>query len=227
MAVVTAHKATYGARTTIHGLEGHSSLPALGLNACVYGARVANFLNDLSDELAARAQPNTDFVPPCSTINVGSIHGGTARNIIPSECVVEWDCRLLPDDDADEVLLRVKAFCDDELMPEMRKTHADASIETVRISFMPGLSPDGDSSAEALVKRLLGTNASGAVSYGTEAGFFQQSEFSTVICGPGRIEQAHKPDEFLEISQLAACERFLVNLADVLATQDFMVGLEP
>lgn len=220
MTVVNAHKATYGARTRVRGLEGHSSLPALGLNACVYGARVAGFLNGLADELAARAGPETDFVPPCSTINVGSIHGGSARNIIPSDCVVEWDCRLLPDDDPDEVLERVRAFCDDELLPEMRETHADASIETLRLSFMPGLSPDGNSAAEALVKRLLGTNRSSAVSYGTEAGFFQQSAFPTVICGPGHIEQAHKPDEFIELTQLAACERFLSDLAGVLATEE-------
>lgn len=228
MAVVNAHKATYGARTTVRGLEGHSSLPALGLNACVYGARVASFLSELAEELAARARPETgpktNFVPPCSTINVGSIHGGTARNIIPSACVVEWDCRLLPDDDPDEVLERVKAFCDDELLPEMRASHAGASIETDRLSFMPGLSPEGDTSAETLVKRLLGTNESAAVSYGTEAGFFQQSAFSTVICGPGRIDQAHKPDEFLEMAQLAACERFLSDLARALATGELADG---
>ena len=226
MAVVNAHKATYGARTTVRGLEGHSSLPDLGLNACVYGARVARFLSDLSDELAARQRSNVPFAPPCSTINVGSIHGGTARNIIPSECVVEWDCRLLPDDDPDEVLRRLEAYCKHDLFPEMRRKHAGASIETVRLSFMPGLSPDGDSSAETLVKRLLGTNESEAVSYGTEAGFFQQSDLSAVICGPGRIEQAHKPDEFVEVAQLAACESFLRDLATALTNPDFLVGLE-
>jgi len=227
MRVVNAHKATYGARTTIRGLEGHSSLPALGLNACVYGAHVASFLNELSTELAAQPRPKSDFLPPYPTINVGSIHGGTARNIIPNTCVVEWDCRLLPDDDPDEVLERLKGFCDGELLPEMRKMYAGASIETDRLSFMPGLSPDKDSSAETLVKSLVGTNATEAVSYGTEAGFFQQEEFSTVVCGPGHIEQAHKPDEFVEISQLAECERFLFDLADALAVPDFEIGLEP
>lgn len=217
MAVVGAHKATYGARTVVRGLEGHSSLPDQGLNACVFGARVVTYLGDLASELSLRRLPGSPFDPPHSTINVGIVRGGTARNIIPNECIVEWDCRLMPDEDPEEVLTRVTRFCRSELLPEMRESFGEAAIETEQLSFMPGLSVSENRSAETLVKRLLGTNATEAVAYATEAGFFQEAGLPTIVCGPGKIEQAHKPDEFVEVSQLAACESMILGLVEELS----------
>ena len=163
-------------------------------------------------EAAARAP--SAWRPPFTTISIGLIRGGTAVNIIPKSCSFLWEYRPLPDADPSEIITRFNAFAEAEVLPRMRAVFPGAQIETVTRAQSPGLGAlDGDP-GETLVMKLAQCNSAEAVSYNTEAGLFQLADIPTVVCGPGDIAQAHKPDEFVELSQIAECERFMKRLAD-------------
>lgn len=212
MRVVNAHKGVRTFNTTVTGLEAHSSATDRGVNAIFYGARLIGFLESLAAELRDRGDASGRFDLPYSTISVGVIEGGTARNIIPGKCHFAWECRLLPDQDRDEIIDRFEAFAFGNLLPEMLQVSDHASIVTERRVMVPGLRPEEGSDAETLVMALAETNQTHAVSYATEAGLFQEADIPTVICGPGDIAQAHKPDEFIALEQVEACEAFLQRL---------------
>ena len=214
MKVANAHKGIRAFHTTVTGLEAHSSATHRGVNAIEYAARLIGFLGDVADEMKARADPASRFEPPYVTISVGTMHGGTALNIIPRQCSFDWEYRLLPDDDEDEIFTRFSAFAEDEVLPRMRAVAPEAAIVTVPHARVPALRPAEGSPAEALILALAESNQTHVISFGTEGGIYQEAGIPTVVCGPGNIAQAHKPDEFIALDQIAACERFLRRLID-------------
>ena len=214
MKVVNAHKSIQSYSTTVTGLESHSSATDKGVNAVMYAAELIGFLSQMAEEMRRRGDASGRFRPPYTTVNVGPIRGGTALNIIPKTCSFLWEYRALPDLDPEEIITRFNAHVEENVLPRMRAVHPGAKIETKIRAQAPGLAPDEGSAGETLVLKLAQCNAAEAVSYGTEAGLFQLADIPTVVCGPGDIAQAHKPDEFVELSQIAECERFMRRLAD-------------
>ena len=213
MTVVNAHKGVRSFRTTLTGLEQHSSATHMGVNAVMYAAEIIHFLGQLAEEWKTKhARPESGFEPPYTTIHVGTIQGGTAQNIIPRHCVFTWEYRLIPGDDGERIKRRFDEFVAGAILPRMRAVWPEASVETAVRAAVPGLHPEDGSSAEALCKALARTNEVGVVSYGTEAGQFQEVGISTVVCGPGNIREAHKPNEFIELSQVKKCEEFMRRL---------------
>ncbi len=218
MKVVNAHKACAAYETRVTGLDGHSSAPEQGVNAIEYAAELIGTLTKMAAELRDRGDESGRFDPPYSTLQVGTVHGGTAANIIARECRFKWDFRALPWTDVDEVPNRLAALVEADLLPRMRQVHPGAMIETTTIARAPGLSPLENSPAESLALALTRSNDVFAVSYGTEAGTFQEAGVPAVVCGPGSIDQAHKPNEFLALSELNACTDFLRRLSDYAAS---------
>jgi len=214
MRVANAHKGCYFHRTRVTGLEAHSSAPERGVNAIVGAAEIIAEIDRLAAERRAQARPESGFEPPYTTFNVGSITGGTAFNIIARECVVGWEFRSLPEDDPDHLKGRIDRFIDDDLLPRMRRVHSGAAVETETLIDVPALVADRDCPAEALARRLVGANASVTVAFATEAGFFQGAGIPAVICGPGSIDQAHQPDEYIALEQVMAGDAFLHRLLD-------------
>ena len=213
MQVVNAHKSAVTFSTEIKGLEGHSSLTDQGVNAIMVAAEMIGEINRIRQDLIAEGDASGRFNPPYSTIHVGVIAGGTAKNIIPRNCDFQWETRLLPMADPEAVPLRLKRFAK-TLETAMHEVSPQAGIATTQTNAVPGLAPEHDSVAEHLALHAAKANSTHAVSYCTEAGLFQSIGIPAVICGPGNIEQAHKADEFVSVEQLAACEMFLTRLAN-------------
>ena len=208
MRVINAHKGIRCFETTITGLEAHSSRQHEGVSAIIYAGKLIAFLSDLIEELKDKGDPTGRFEPPYTTIQIGQITGGTAINIIPGSCSFTWEHRNLPTQDADEIRDRFYAFAA-RLEKEMKNKSAACSISTREFANAPGLMIEEENAAEALALSILGKNQTEAVAYGTEAGYFQGIGIPTVVCGPGDIAQAHIADEFIEVSQITACEDFL------------------
>lgn len=217
MKVVNAHKGIQSYVTKVTGLEFHSSQTHQGVSAIQYAAELITYLMKLAEEMRERGDATGRFRPPYTTISVGTIKGGSAVNIVPRSCTFAWECRPLPDLDPEEIITRFTAFAEREVLPRMRAVYPKASIETSVRARSPGLAPEEGSPAETLVMKLAQCNSAEAVSYNTEAGLFQLADIPTVVCGPGSIDQAHKPDEFIELSQLAECDRFMMRLAEFVA----------
>jgi acetylornithine deacetylase len=211
MKVVNAHKGVCAIDTVVTGLEAHSSATNMGVNSVFYAAELVNCIARLAEEAKSEARSER-FDPPYTTVHVGAIRGGTARNIIPKETTIHWEYRALPGVDGRWILERFERFAQQEVLPRMRAVHPGAEIRTAVGAEIRPLMPEKDSAAEALVRALTGANQSYAVAYGTEAGAFQQAGVPTVVCGPGDIAQAHKPDEFIALAQLDACDDFLRKL---------------
>lgn len=212
MRVVGAHKGCYEFTTEIRGVERHASLAAGGAGAIHAAARFVSLLDRLAEELAGRAPGDGAFDPPGSTINVGRIDGGVARNITAGTAVFEWEIRPVTPEDGAWVLDRVEEFVSTELLPAMRSVFPDATVVTETIGKVGGLTPDPDNPAVALAQRLVGDGEVSTVSFGTEAGVYQEHSIPAAVCGPGTIGQAHKPDEYVEISQLESCLAMLDHL---------------
>ena len=213
MQVVNAHKAALTFSTLVTGHEAHSSLTDQGVNAIMVAGELLGEINRIREELTARGDPTGRFDPAFSTIHVGVIEGGTAKNIIPRKCSFEWETRLLPTADIDEVPQRFEKFSR-SLEPAMKKVASDAGILNARTNAVPGLAPEENSPAEQLALHLAEANGTHAVSYCTEAGLFQQIGIPAIICGPGSIEQAHKPDEYIDVAQMQRCEAFMLRLLE-------------
>ena len=211
MKVVNAHKSAITFATEVIGHEAHSSCTHLGVNAILVAGQLLGEVSRLERELRERGDPTGRFDPPYSTVHVGTIEGGTAKNIIPRHCAFMWETRLLPGADGNEVPDRFKAFAA-RLEPRMKAVAETAGISTNQINMVPGLLPDESSPAEQLAMHLAEANGTHAVSYCTEAGLFQEAGIPAAICGPGSIEQAHKADEYVEISQIEKCENFMRRL---------------
>ena len=218
MRVVNAHKAIRAFRTTVTGREAHSSATHLGANAIAAAAELITFLFSLGDELRKRGDPSGRFNPPHTTVSVGKIAGGTALNIIPKTCSFLWECRLLPGTEAGEIIARMDAKAD-EIVDGLRRGAPEAAIDTRPLGSVPPLEPEEDSAAESLALLLAQKNAAEAVSYGTEAGLFQRAGLSAIVCGPGDIAEAHRPNEFIETTQIDACVAFFRRMLDVLKSE--------
>ncbi|WP_428032720.1 acetylornithine deacetylase [Ancylobacter sp.] len=214
MRVVDAHKSGLAYITTVTGREAHSSMPQLGANAIFAAAELIGELDRIRAELVEAGDPSGRFDPPNTTLQVTVVGGGTAGNIVPRECAIRWNVRGLPGFDEDALLERFERFAQEVVLPRLRETAPEAEITTDFIYKVPPLSPQTGSPAELLALRLAGQNATHTVSYGTEGGHFQAQGVPTIICGPGSIDQAHKPDEYIEVAQLRACERFLKGLIE-------------
>ncbi|MBO6561397.1 MAG: acetylornithine deacetylase [Nisaea sp.] len=214
MKIIGGNKGSRGLMTTIRGIPGHSSEPHRGVNSIMYGARIINLLETIQKELRENPYEDSPFDPPYTTIDLGIIEGGTAHNIIPEFTKFRWGMRIHPGDDGEAIEQRVRDYIENELNPEMKAFSPDAGITMELVNVVPPLIPDTDSAAEELVRYLTGLNQSGAVSFGTEAGFFQEAGVPGVIFGPGYIQQAHQPDEFIERSQVQECVDFMSKLTD-------------
>jgi acetylornithine deacetylase len=212
MRPMTAHKGIHGFLTTFRGRDGHSSAPHRGSGAIIPAAQAIAFLGRIAEELKRAAPGESPFDPPYTTLNVGTISGGAAINILPRECRFVWEFRPIPETDAEGLVRRFERHLETELLPGMRRGAPEADIRNERICAAPPLRPEPDSAAERLARALTGANASGTVAFATEAGLFQQKGVSAVVCGPGSIAQAHQPDEFIEEDQLAQCEAMLRKL---------------
>ncbi len=213
MRLIEGHKGCYEYCAHFTGREGHGSLPHQGVNAVEFAVRYVSRLLELREALKARAPEGSPFDPPYATINIGSLHGGIAPNVIPGKASVNWEMRPVTPGDADFVKGDLARLVEDQLLPEMRRIWRDAAIETDVIAEVMGLTPLSENAARDLVMALTGANGTDVVSFGTEAGIFQTLGMDVLVCGPGSIDQAHKPDEFLEVSQLAECIALLQRLS--------------
>ncbi|WP_282190189.1 acetylornithine deacetylase [Azospirillum brasilense] len=216
MGVVLAHKGCYVLRTTVTGHEVHSSQIDRGVSAVMTAARLVTLVGDMAAENAAAADPACGFDPPFTTLQVGTIEGGTAANITARHCSFVWDIRPLPGDDWTRYHDRFEAECE-RLRAAMRQISPDCDIRTEQLAGVPGLAPEPGGPAAQLCHALTGRNDTGMVSFAAEAGQFQEAGLSTVLCGPGSIDQAHQPNEYIDVAQVTACEGFLRNLVRRLA----------
>lgn len=215
MRPVVAHKGIAALRTTVLGHEAHSSQMQRGVSAVMTAARLITFIHDMMEENRASADPASRFMPPYTTLHVGTVSGGTALNIISRECNFVWDIRTLPGDHWRTYFDRFQEYAN-SLLPAMRAISPSASIHTDIIADAPPLQDLGGA-AQDLVFDLLGHRQSDVAPYAAEAGQFQEKGFPVVLCGPGSIDQAHQPNEYIDISQVSACETFLDQLGDRLA----------
>ncbi|WP_163848130.1 acetylornithine deacetylase [Pseudooceanicola aestuarii] len=212
MRIIEGHKGCCEYTTRFTGLEGHGSLPDQGVNAVEFATYFVTRLLELRAALQIRAPEGSRFDPPWTTINIGRLTGGHVHNVIPGAAEVDWEMRPVQDQDRVWVREQLEEYVDSQLLPAMRRIWPAASIETDIIGEVAGLEPMDLNAARALVSELTGANSADVVAFGTEAGLFQQIGMSAVICGPGSITQAHKPDEFLAASQLSLCMDMLHRL---------------
>ena len=213
MGLITGHKGGTGYHVHMKGYEVHSSLLPQGVSAIMEGARLIQWLNDQNAAIQSRTPGPVaaQFNPPFTTLHVGMISGGTAHNITAADCRFAVEMRVVPGEEITEYEARFKAEAA-RLDAAMKTVRPEAGIHLDRFFGVPTLVPESDGPAESLVRRLTGTNTTGVVSYGTEAGQFQEAGYSAVVCGPGDIAQAHQPDEFLEVSEFEAGQRFMEGL---------------
>ena len=215
MKIIDAHKGAYEYTTYFEGLAGHSSQPHKGVSAVEYAARYVNKLIDLREKLKDRKPKSSIFTPPYSTLSIGGIFGGIAHNVIADKCHVKWETRPIVKEDAIFLNNELDKYVYEKLLPEMKKVHPDSSIKKEIIGEIIGFDRDKNSEACEFVSSITGDNSREVVSFGTEAGLFQEIGISTVVCGPGSIEQAHKVDEFIELSELKKCLNFLDGLRSI------------
>ena len=214
MEAVCGHKGVNVCRVAVTGHEAHSSQTHLGVSAIMEAIPLLSSLRDLAAQLEAEGRPESAFRPAGATLTVGLLNGGTAGNILARECRFTFDLRYPPGVDPQEKLAPFFAQAA-ALDAELKSRFADCGVAIEVRPGTPPLAPETDGVAEAFARRLAGDNGPArAVSYGAEAGQFQQAGFSTVICGPGSIAQAHQPDEFIEIAQMERGASFMRRLAE-------------
>ena len=209
MKIIDAHKGCYEYTTYFKGLAGHSSAPHKGVSAVEYASRYINKLIELREKLKDRAPKDSIFDPPHSTLSIGGVFGGIAHNVIADKCHVNWETRPVVKEDGVFLNQEIDKFSNEELLPEMKKIFPNSSIEKDIIGEIVGFDRKDKSDACELISSLTGDNSRQVVSFGTEAGLFQEIGISTVVCGPGSIEQAHKIDEFIVLDELKKCLNLL------------------
>lgn len=214
MKPVIAHKGKQSYRCTVRGLAGHSAYAPQGVNAVEYAAEAVAFLKSMARRHRDRGPYDRSFDVAHTTVHTGVIRGGTALNVIPHDCTFDFEFRHLPGDDPERLLQEFSEFVKSKLEPEMRSVHPAAGFTIEKLSQIPVLDTGPESEVVALAQELSGNREFGKVSFGTEASQFQQAGIPTVVCGPGSIEQAHKPNEYVTLDQVAQCEAFLRRLMD-------------
>ena len=213
MNVVVAHKGKRSYRCTVHGREAHSSLTPQGVNAIEYAARVITYIRMMADRMQQLEARDHGFDVPFTTMQTGTIRGGTATNIVPKECAFDWEFRYLPGADPDAIENEVKAYAA-SLTPEMKKIAEEAGIAFKLHSAIPGSNAQEQDEVTQLALALARKPGVSKVAYATEAGLFERAGLPSIICGPGSIEQAHKPNEYCDLEQIVLCETFMDRLLE-------------
>ncbi|MBN3723796.1 acetylornithine deacetylase [Burkholderia sp. Ac-20379] len=217
---VLGHKGKLAMRCHVKGAACHSAYAPYGVNAIEYAAKLIGHLGEIGTRLAAPEHHDARFDPPFSTVQTGVIHGGRALNIVPAECEFDFEVRALPGYDAQEVADDLHRYADAELLPKMQAVKPDTGIRFQPLSAYPGLATPPDSEAAQLLALLSGSTEFGTVAFGTEGGLFEQAGMPTVVCGPGSMDQGHKPDEFVSVEQLAGCDAMLARLVAHLTSRE-------
>lgn len=210
---VLGHKGKLAVRCEVQGAACHSAYAPQGVNAIQYAAKLIHRLTAIGEVFAAPERQDTRFDPPFTTVQTGLIQGGRALNIVPAECTFDFEVRTLPQDDAQQVAEELERYAQRELLPQMRAVNSYTEIRFYPLSSYPGLYTAAQSAAAQLLAHLTGSEAFSTVAFGTEGGLFHQAGIPSVICGPGSMAQGHKPDEFITIEQLDACDAMLRRLA--------------
>jgi acetylornithine deacetylase len=213
MQPIIAHKGTHRLRCSVHGREAHSSYVTHGVNAIEYAARLVVFIRQIADRLAQTEMRDYGFTVPYSTLSTGVIHGGIAANVVPKDCVFQFDMRTLPNTQPEALYQEIREFAQN-LTREMRAVDQDSGIDLEWLSQTVGLAAAETDAIVQWAMQLSRNDQVGKVSYGTEAGLFQKMGVPSVICGPGDIAQAHRPNEFVTLEQLAQCEKFIDRMLD-------------
>ena len=214
MKAIQAHKGCYEYSTHFTGLAGHGSAPDKGVNAVEYATKFISKLMDIREELKKRKPKNSIFNPPYTTLQIGRIKGGLARNVIADQCTVDWELRPVVFEDGVFVNKIMDDYVKNTLLPEMKKIYPKSNIKKEIIGEVVGFDKEEKSQAVNLICNLTGNNSKDVVSFGTEAGLFQELGISTVVCGPGSIEQAHTIDEYVSHEQLKECLKLLIKIND-------------
>ncbi|POF33027.1 acetylornithine deacetylase [Roseibium marinum] len=217
MKVVTGHKGIVVLKTSIRGHPVHSSRLHRGVSAISAAAKLITWLDGKTAENKARAEPGCPFNPPYTTLHCGVIQGGQAHNITAEYCEFVTDIRILPGESVEDWVAAYRLFIEREVLPDMRAISSECRIGVEEMANVPGLKEEDNGRAETLARRLTGDNARNVVVYATEGGIYQNHGLSTVICGPGSIDQAHQADEFIELAELDRCAAFLDRLTAGLA----------
>lgn len=218
MKIVNAHNGGFGYQVHVHGYEIHSSRMHEGVSAVMMAARLVEWANRMNDDAVNRTRNPlaATFVPPYTTIHVGTINGGTAVNITAKDCTFEIDFRVVPGEDFADWIAKFETEVA-AIDAKMKSVRPETGITYVQDFYAPGLAPEANGAAERLVRNLTGEDEANVVSFLTEGGLFQERGYSTIVCGPGSIEQAHQPDEFITLDQFSKGEAFMTRLIETLA----------
>ncbi|EPJ43914.1 MAG: acetylornithine deacetylase ArgE [Osedax symbiont Rs1] len=216
MKVVTAHKGKVAVRVTVHGKECHSGMAPQGVNAVNFAARLIVWLEQLAMQKCQQGPFDYSYEVPYSTVHVGTVKGGTALNIVPKLASFDFEIRNIGAEDSAPLIAEFKAYAD-SLCTQMQAQHKNCSINIEQLTEYPGLSTTEDTQAIEFVRKLAANSEIASISFGTEGGLFSNAlGVATVVCGPGSMEQGHKPDEFIAIKQIEQCEAFMTRLVDEL-----------
>jgi acetylornithine deacetylase len=215
---VLGHKSKLAMRCHVKGAACHSAYAPYGVNAIQYAARLINRLEQIGDELAQPEHHDARFDPPFSTVQTGVISGGRALNIVPAECEFDFEVRGVPGFDPNMVVNKLQTYAAAELLPKMRAVQPDTDVRVRMLNAYPELATSPDSDAARLLAMLSGSKEYATVAFGTEGGLFTQAGIPTVVCGPGSMDQGHKPDEFIAIEQLNRCDAMFTRLAEHLGS---------
>jgi acetylornithine deacetylase len=206
---VLGHKGKLAMRCDIHGQACHSAYAPLGVNAIEYAAELIGELGRIGHRLKAPEHHDARFDPPFSTVQTGVIAGGKALNIVPADCRFDFEIRALPSHDPSEVAQALKTYAEQQVLPRMRAVSEQSEIRFSELSAYPGLATEAHSEAAELIAAFSGSRVFGTVAFGTEGGLFDAAGIPTVVCGPGSMDQGHKPDEFVSLEQLNGCDEML------------------
>lgn len=218
MQLITGHKGGYEMRTEITGFEVHSSNPSRGVSAISAASRLIARIEEIGARLAASPYPGSPYDPPYCTVNVGTIAGGAARNATAGWCNFDWEFRPMPGEDGTLIIAEIETYAARELLPAMQAISADADIKIITEAPVPALDDTNAAAAAAFVSDITGLNSRDVVSFGTDAGYFSDAGFSTVVFGPGSISRAHQPNEYVKVGDLADGLSFLEKVAHRLST---------
>jgi len=214
MKVVTGHKGKLAMRAHVCGREAHSALAPYAVNALEYAAEMLVELRRMQRQIAQTGPFNREYDPPYSTLHAGVLHAGTALNIVPRACTFDFEFRTVPQDDPHRLLARLQDYCAQQLLPQMRDVAPESDIRFETKSDNPGLHTEETAQIVGRIERLAQGGRGGKVAFASEAGQFQRAGFDAVICGPGFIGDAHKPDEFITFDQIRKGEAFIARIVD-------------
>jgi len=217
MHIVNAHKSIFHFTTRVTGHEAHSSQPHRGVSAVMVAARLVNWIAERQRRNAETARPDCAFEPPFTSLHCGMIHGGTAHNIMARSCEFATDVRCLPGESGEAYLHELQRYVEEEIEPEMRRVSQAAGVEFTIGAAVPAFESPADSAAVRLVELINGSGPIKSVPYAAEAGQYQQAGYSVAMCGPGSIDQAHKPDEYISLDQVDSGTKFLRRLIEHLS----------